>query len=170
MATTQTLTLSPMQQSFRKKFLNPFLFRLHALMKVPAGFIAGMKLIALDQEHAISTIPFKYLNMNPFRSTYFAVQSMAAELSTAALALLAIQGKEPSIALIIIDMQADFPKKATDRVTFKCEDGNKVFEAVDRCIQSQEPSTVTLKTVGTMPDGTVVSTFQFTWSFKQRGK
>ena len=164
------IQLSESQEKFRKKFLNPFLFRLHALFNVPAGFIAGMKLIELDVHHAVSTIPFKWLNINPFQSTYFAVQSMAAELSTAALALLAIQGKHPSVALIIIDLEAEFPKKATGRVKFTCEDGLAFFEAVEKCIETNEPTTVKAKTVGRMEDGTIVSTFHFTWSFKQRSK
>ncbi len=127
-----------------------------------------MKLIELSPDHAVSTIPFKWLNINPFKSTYFAVQSMAAELSTAALAMLAIEGKDPSIALIIINTEAEFPKKATDRIKFTCEDGPAFFEAVERCISTDEPTTVKAKTIGRMPDGTIVSTFHFTWSFKQR--
>ncbi len=47
---------------------------------------------------------------------YFAVQSMAAELSTAAHCLAAVQGHTPSIALIIVDMRATFYKKATHRL------------------------------------------------------
>jgi len=168
MSETKTIQLTNAQQKFRRKFLNPFLFRLHALFNVPAGFIAGMKLIELDAEHAASTIPFKWLNKNPFKSIYFAVQSMAAELSTASLALLAIEGKNPSVALIIIDMEAEFPKKATDRVTFRCESGLEFFEAVEQCVETGEATTVKAKTVGTMSDGTIVSTFHFTWSFKQR--
>ncbi len=168
MAEIKTISLSDPQERFRKKFLNPLLFRLHALFNVPAGFIAGMKLIELNADKAISTIPFKWLNINPFRSTYFAVQSMAAELSTAALAMLAIEGKNQSIALIIINTEAEFPKKATERIRFTCEDGPAFFEAVERCIQTGEPATVKAKTVGRMPDSTVVSTFYFTWSFKQR--
>ena len=168
MSQVKSIKLSEEQVRFRGKFLNSFLFRLHALFNVPAGFIAGMKLVELEPDHAKSTIPFKWLNKNPFKSTYFAVQSMAAELSTAALAMLAIQGKNPSIALIIIDMEADFPKKATDRVYFTCDDGNAFFEAVEKCIETGEAATVKAKTVGRMKDGTVVSTFYFTWSFKQR--
>ena len=165
---TQTFQLTPVQQKFQRKMLNSWLFRTYAFFKVPAGWVAGMRLKELTTDRAVSTLPFKWLNQNPFRSIYFAVQSMAAELSTAALGLLAIEGIKPTVALIIIDMKAEFPKKATGRVTFTCEDGAKVFEAVDRCINTKEAQTVTAKTVGKMDDGTVVSVFEFTWSFKQR--
>ncbi|MDA0196702.1 MAG: thioesterase [Bacteroidetes bacterium] len=168
MPETQKLPLTKPQEKFKKKFLNAFLFRLHALSNVPAGFVAGMKLISLDTNKAVSTIPYKYLNKNPFRSMYFAVQSMAAELSTASLALLAIEGIVPSVALIVVDLSAEFHKKATGKVTFTCTDGALIFDAVERCISSSEPTTVKAKTTGTMADGTLVSTFYFTWSFKQR--
>lgn len=167
---TTTFKLTPTQEAFRKKMLNVWLFRSFALFKVPMGWLSGMRLTELTTERAVSTQPFKWLNKNPFKSTYFAVQSMAAELSTAAIGLLAIEGNSPSIATIIIDMKAEFPKKATGRVTFTCEDGQKIFEAVERAKTTGEASTVTAKTVGTMADGTVVSRFEFTWSFKQRSK
>jgi hypothetical protein len=170
MVNTQTRALSATQESFRKKMLNPILFRTFSLLKVPAGGISGMKLTELTTARAVSTLPFKKLNQNPFESIYFAVQSMAAELSTAAIGLMAIEGQKPTIATIIIDMKAEFPKKATDKVTFVCEDGAKIFDAVDECIATGEAKTVDVKTVGTMADGTIVSIFHFTWSFKQRKK
>ncbi len=99
---------------------------------------------------------------------YFAVQSMAAELSTAAPCLLAVQGHQPSIAFIIVDLKAQFHKKATDRVYFTCTDAAKAFEAVDQCISEKDSAQATFKTSGKMKDGTVVAEFEFTWSFRQR--
>ena len=162
--------LSEEQLSFRKKMLNPFLFGLYTFLNVPAGWIAGMKLKELDQHRAISSLPFKWLNKNPFQSIYFAVQSMAAELSTASLALLAVTGRKPGIALIIVDLKASFPKKAVGRTTFTCEDGRLLFEAVENAARTGEASLATAKTIGRLDDGTVVAEFYFTWSFKQRSK
>ena len=163
-------SLSSAQKSFLKKMLNPMNFALFTATSVPAGFIAGMRLKSLNTERCETTIPFKFLNKNPFRSIYFAVQSMAAELSTAAMALLAIQGLSPSVAFIIVANEATYEKKATGKVTFTCEDGPQIFEAVRKCIETGEATTVKAKTVGKMANGQVVSTFWFTWSFKQRSK
>ena len=168
MSISQTKTLSPSQTKLIGRMLNPLLFRLYTLFNVPAGFIAGMRLRELTPEHATSTVPFKWLNKNPFKSTYFAVQSMAAELSTAALAMLATEGIKPSIALIIVGNEAEYHKKATGKVTFRCVDGALFFDAIEKCIGSNEPAVVRAKTEGRMADGTLVSTFYFTWSFKQR--
>jgi len=52
------------------------------LRKLPMGFIAGLKMEALDPSKSTVSVRFKWVNQNPFRSLYFAVLSMAAELST----------------------------------------------------------------------------------------
>lgn len=160
--------LTNIQNSVRKKMLNPWIFRFFALLKVPAGWIAGMKIIELEASHCVTTIPFKFLNKNPFKSTYFAVQSMAAELSTASLVLINLEGISPSVAYIITDVEMNFSKKATGKIWFTCEDGASVQHAVDECLTTNESSSVKLKTIGKMKDGTIVSTFYFTWSMKQR--
>lgn len=164
----QEITLNNAQKNYLKKVGNPFAFRIWTLFNVPLGFMAGMRLTKLTPTTASGTLPYKWLNKNPFKSIYFAAQSMAAELSTASLAITAVQGHTPSIATIIINLEAEFVKKATDKTTFTCEDGAAIFAAVRKCVETGEAETIKTKTVGRMPDGTVVSTFWFTWSFKQR--
>lgn len=162
------MTLSPLQERFKKRMLNAWLFRFFLLLKIPLGWASGMKVIELEADHATTTVAHRWLNQNPFRSMYFAVMAMAAELSTGALALLAIEGIKPSVASIIVGMDAEFVKKATSRVKFTCTEGAQVFEAVKKCMTSGESETVKLRTVGKTADGTVVAVFHFTWSFKQR--
>ncbi len=166
----QEIELSAAQKAYLKKVSNSLAFRLWTLFNVPLGFFAGMKLLELTPYKASSSLPYKWLNKNPFRSIYFAAQSMAAELSTASLAITAIQGYRPSIATIIVNLEAEFVKKATAKTTFTCEDGAAVFAAVKKCVETGEAVTIKTKTIGRMPDGTPVSTFWFTWSFKQRSK
>jgi hypothetical protein len=143
-------------------------FQWFLLTKLPMGWIAGLKVESLSPEECVTSVPFKWLNKNPFKSMYFAVQSMAAELSTASTCLLAVSGQKPSIAFIIIDMKASFYKKATSKVYFNCENAIEAFAAVAKCKKSGEAQTMTFKTEGKMKDGTLVSAFEFTWSFKQR--
>lgn len=164
------MTLSPLQARYRKRMLNAWIFRTFLLFKIPLGWASGMKVIELEQEHATTTVAHRWLNQNPFRSMYFAVMTMAAELSTGAIALMAIEGIKPGIASIIVGMEGEFVKRATSRVKFTCSEGNHVFEAVERCIQSGESETVKLRTEGKTADGTLVAVFHFTWSFKQRKK
>ena len=162
------MKLNPTQQKLSQKLTKGLLFSFYLLFNLPMGWIAGLRIREINEQRCITSVPFKWLNKNPFKSTYFAVQSMAAELSTATSCLLAVQGHSPSIAFIIVDLKANFTKKATGRVYFTCEDTSKAFDAVDQCIASKESTQATFKTVGKMKDGTVVSEFEFTWSFKQR--
>ena len=71
------------------------------------AWIAGLRVRELTLNKCVTSVPFKRLNKNPFRSTYFAVQSMAAELSTAANCLVAVEGQKPSVAFIIVDLKAN---------------------------------------------------------------
>jgi hypothetical protein len=160
--------LTPTQETFRKKMTNPFLLRVFLLFKIPLGFLTGMKVIELNQEKAISTVNFKWLNRNPFKSLYFGVQCMAAELCTGAIALMAIYKVRPSVAGIVTGCEAEFVKQAKSRVYFTCENGKEIFAAVELCKNSDEGQIVKVKSVGKTKDGTTVSVFHFTWSFKRR--
>lgn len=162
------MELNIKQQQLIRKVTNGFLFSFYLIRSLPMGWIAGLRIKELSAEKCVTTIPFKFLNKNPFKSTYFAVQSMAAELSTATGCLLAVQDQKPSIAFIIVDLKANFVKKATGRVFFTCEDVGNAFIAVEKCIETGESTLAHFKTVGKMKDGTIVSEFEFTWSFKQR--
>ena len=162
------MDLNPTQEKLVKRITNGFLFSFYLLFNLPMGWIAGLRIREINETRCTTSVPFKWLNKNPFKSTYFAVQSMAAELSTATACLLAVQGQKPSIAFIIVDMKANFTKKAIDRVYFTCDETQKAFDAVHACIQNGESREATFKTVGKMKDGTIVAEFEFTWSFKQR--
>ncbi|MEO9477755.1 MAG: DUF4442 domain-containing protein [Cyclobacteriaceae bacterium] len=143
-------------------------FRLHLLKNLPMGLLAGLKIENVTKEACTTSVPFKWLNKNPFKSMYFAVQSMAAELSTATTCLVATLGHQSSIAFIIVDCKAQFLKKATEKVYFTCSDADQAFDAVKKCQESDEAVIKTFKTTGKQKDGTVVAEFEFTWSFKRR--
>ena len=149
---------------------NPFLFRLYLLFKIPLGFLSGMKIAELNQHRSVSTVRYKWLNRNPFRSLYFGVQSMTAELCTGGMALMAIYKTQPSVAGIITSVEGEFLKQAKGRIHFTCEEGDKIFSAVEKCKASDEGQVVKVKSTGTMKDGTVVAVFYFTWSFKKRSR
>ena len=156
------------QKAFAKQVTNKFLFKLFSISKLPLAFISGLKVLDLDENQCSTSVGYKYLNKNPFQSTYFAVLNMAAELSTGVLALLATKGRAPSVAVIIVSMKADFQKKAIDTITFSCSDGEKLFRAVDKAIETKEPQTATVVTAGKNENGEIVSACEFTWSFKER--
>lgn len=164
----QPIELKEWEKKFIGRLTNTFLFRLFLLAKLPLGFFSGMKVKEMSKSHCVATIPYGWMTRNPFKSSYFAALSMAAELSTGTLALFAVEKRSPSVAVIIVGMNATFPKRAEDITSFTCSDGDKLFAAVDEAIETGKAVTQTVKTVGKAEDGTVVAEFEFTWSFKKR--
>lgn len=163
-------TLNKEQLKMKKLMTNKFMFRIFLFMKLPLGWFAGLKLKELDIDKCVTTVPYGWRSQNPFQSIYFAAQSMAAELSTGALVMFGIAGKKPAFAMLVVNMEAQFTKKANHKTTFVCKDGYKLFEAVKRAEETGEAQQVILESVGTMKDGTEVARFYFTWSIKQRSK
>jgi hypothetical protein len=152
----------------RADFLNPLKMRGFFLAKLPLALFAGLRVRSLTADRCEVSVPRGWRTTNPFKSTYFAAQSMAAELSTGALAMLATQGTRESVALLITDLRATFEKKASADAVFTCDDGPKAFAAVAETLRTGEGVVAEMETVGRMADGTVVSRFVFTWSFKKR--
>ena len=160
--------LNSKKQKLKRKLNSTLKFRLYLLFNLPIGWLAGMKIIDFTEKHCITSVPFNWINKNPFKSVYFAVQSMAAELSTATACMIAIQGHQPSIALIIVGMKGKFHKKATGKLFFTCMHQSQAYDTAAQAVASKKAQELSLKTIGKMSDGTVVSEFTFTWSFKQR--
>ena len=67
------------QNKFVKRVKSRFLFKLFTIAKLPLAFISGLKVLDLDENQCSTSVGYKYLNKNPFQSTYFAVLNMAAE-------------------------------------------------------------------------------------------
>lgn len=154
--------------ALRRRMLSPWLMRGYMLTRLPLGLFAGLRVRALDPHRCAVSVPYGWRSTNPFRSTYFAAQSMAAEMSTGALALMAVELAPAPVALLITGLTASFEKKATALATFTCEQGDALFAAVAETVRTGEPAAATVETVGRMADGTVVARFTFTWSFKKR--
>ena len=152
----------------RRRMAHPLLSRAFMLAKLPLALAAGVRVRSLDERACTVTVPYGWRSTNPFRSTYFAALSMAAEMSTGALALLAAETAARPVALLIVGLTAAFEKKATATATFTCGEGDKLFAAVARAVATGEAATATVESVGRLADGTVVARFTLTWSFKAR--
>jgi hypothetical protein len=171
MAETITLpTSTPAASKLSSRMRSPWLLRGFMLAKLPLGLIAGLRVRELDRERCVVTVPYGWRTTNPFRSTYFAALSMAAEMSTGGPAMMAVELAPQPVAMLIVNMEASFGKKATSMTAFTCEEGAKAFAAVEETLRTGEAATARLESVGRMKDGTEVARFVFTWSFKKRSK
>ena len=141
-----------------------FLFFL--IWKLPMGFLARLRVDELDHESATVTVPYNYWNKNPFYSMYFAVQAMAAELSTGVLVILNTDGK--NMSMLVTNLEAKYYKKATTKIQFICLDGAKISSSIKDACETGKSQICTMQSKGYDKDGVCVSEFFITWSLKKR--
>lgn len=87
--------------------LNKFLF-----FKLPSAFLCGVRVKEIDNTKCVVTVKHRWINQNPFNSMYFAVQAMAAELSTGALVMNHIQISGKKISMLVANNKGNFTKKS----------------------------------------------------------
>lgn len=157
-------------QKLFKQLRSPLLFPLYTMTTLPMAFLAGCKVKHIDTERCQITVPFKWMNQNPFRSTYFAVLAMAAEMSTGMPALIMTRNSSPSVSMLVTRLEADFVKKATGITTFSFTECKQMNEVVEQAVLTGLPQTYRAASVGTSQSGEVEARFWVEWSFKMRSQ
>jgi hypothetical protein len=147
---------------------NKFKFNLFLFSKLPSAFLCGVRVQSADESKCIVTVPFKWLSQNPFKSTYFACLSMAAEMSTGVLGLAHVYQRTPAVSMLVVNISGTFLKKAVGRTTFVCNDGLLIKQTIEDAIASGQGKAITAKSIGTNAAGEVVAEFLITWSFKAK--
>ncbi len=162
------MIFSARAESARRRLLRPWPFFGYLWLRLPLAAFAGLRLERLDEDACEVRLPGGWRTQNPFRSTYFAAQAMAAEMSTGAPALVLVEGAPASVALLVREARGTFGKKATGDVRFRCEDVRAMAAVVERAAAGGEGETFAARSTGRMKDGTVVSEFEITWTFRRR--
>ncbi len=145
--------------------LNTFLF-----FKLPSAFWLGVRVVCISEEKCIATVKLRWFNQNPFNSMYFAVQAMAAELTTGALVMIQIKKSGKDISMLVANNKANFTKKATGRISFSCHDGQLIAETIQKAIQTGEGQTCWMQSIGLNQKGEKVSQFDFEWTVRIKNK
>jgi len=143
--------------------LNKFLF-----FKLPSAFLCGVRVKQIDDIKCVVTVKHRWINQNPFNSIYFAVQAMAAELSTGALVMNYIHKNDKKISMLVANNKGNFTKKAVGRITFVSNDGHLAQQAIQEAISSNEGQTFWMKSIGTNEKGEQVSEMDFEWSVRAK--
>jgi hypothetical protein len=145
-------------------------FNAFTFFKLPAAWWCGVRLRELTKTRAIVTVTYSWRNQNPFKSMFWAVQGMAAELSTGAMVIDQIEASGKPISMLVANNNANFSKKATGKITFTCEEGHVIATALQATIKTGEGQTFWMKSVGVNEEGVVVSTFNFEWTIRVKSK
>lgn len=155
-------------KSFSQLVNNRFAFSFFLMKKLPVAYLSGVRVRHFSAHEAITSVPYKWLTQNPFRSTYFASLAMAAEMSTGILAMNCIYQRVPGVSMLVTGMQAQYFKKATGTTYFTCNQGEEIADAIERTASEPAGTTITVRTVGTNRAGERIAEFSFTWSFRQK--
>ena len=142
---------------------NSFLF-----LKLPSAFLCGVRLKSLNKMRAVVTVTLNFLNKNPFKSMFWAVQGMAAELATGAIILSEARNSTVPISMLVIRNEAEFLKKAKGKITFTCTDVALVKNQFATHLQSETGTRFWMQSEGVDEQGDVVSRFRFEWSIKAK--
>ncbi|SHI56370.1 protein of unknown function [Mesonia phycicola] len=148
--------------------LTPKKVNLFTMMKLPSAWLCGVRLKEISEEKAVVKVKHRWINQNPFNSMYFAVQAMAAELSTGALVMNQIKISGEKISMLVAENNASFSKKATGKITFTCTDGDNIKKAIATTIETGEGQTCWMKSIGKNKDDITVAEFNFKWTVKKR--
>ncbi|CAI8212009.1 MAG: Uncharacterised protein [Flavobacteriaceae bacterium] len=142
---------------------NRFLF-----LKLPSAFLCGVRLRSLNKERAVVTVTLNFLNKNPFKSMFWAVQGMAAELATGAIILSEVRSSTVPISMLVTRNEAEFLKKAKGKITFTCTDVALLKNQFAKHLQSETGTRFWMQSEGVDEQGEVVSRFRFEWSVKAK--
>ena len=145
-------------------------FNTYTFFKLPSAWWTGVRVTEVDDFHAEVSVKHRWVNQNPFGSIFWAVQGMAAELSTAIFLMYTIRKSKQPVSMLVLKNQAVFKKKAKGLIKFHCSQGNNAVDAVKKAIKSGKSVSIKLKSVGTDHSGDIVSEFEFEWSLKKKLK
>ena len=106
----------------------PFGINLYTFFNLPSAWLCGVRVKEISSKYCSTKVNLNWINKNPFKSIFWAIQGMAAELSTGALIMKASKSFKCDISMLVINNKATFTKKAKGQIIFSCDNG----EAVDK--------------------------------------
>lgn len=137
------------------------------LFKLPAAWLTGVRILSISDTKCEVKVRFKWINQNPYRSMFWAVQGMAAELTTGMLLTKSIQESNTNISMLLVGNKSNFYKKAVGKIKFICDQGETAKELID-LTKKNITHKAWLKAKGFDETGDMVSEFDFEWSCKKR--
>ena len=137
------------------------------LFKLPAAWLTGVRILSISDAKCEVKVRFKWINQNPYRSMFWAVQGMAAELTTGMLLTKSIQESNTNISMLLVGNKSNFYKKAVGKIKFICDEGEAAKELIN-LTKKNITHKAWLKAKGIDETGDIVSEFDFEWSCKKR--
>jgi hypothetical protein len=146
---------------FTPRKINAFL-----LFKLPAAYLTGVRVVSLEADTVVVRVRHRWINQNPYKSLFWAVQGMASELTTGVLVMREIVSSGRKISMLVTSVNGKFTKKATGKIRFVSNDGKLIRAAIQKSIETVEGQVVLMTSEGFNEEGVSVSKFEYEWSIK----
>ena len=147
---------------------SPLQYNTYNFFKLPSVWWCGIRVKSVSENSCLVSVKHRWINQNPFKSMFWAVQGMAAELSTGLLLMNEIARSKKSFSMLVLNNKANFSKKAIGRISFSCDQGIQIRNSINIAISSGKPQTIWLNSAGLDSQGDIVSAFSFEWTLKLR--
>ena len=145
--------------------LGPVKIRLFSLVSMPAARFAGLRMDHLDETTCVTSIPGGWRSQNPFKTMYWAVQGMGAELATGAAPFAMSKSMTERLRMFVVGTDATFTKRAKGRISFTCNDVSAAKEAIEMSASTGESVECDMSAIGMDSSGDIVSEWVFKWNF-----
>ena len=141
-----------------------FQISLFTLLRLPSVWLCGIRVTLLENSFCKAKVKHRWINQNPFNSMFWAVQGMAAELTTGMLLMQEIQISKKKVSMLVLNNKANFSKKAQGRITFSCNSADLITNAIKKLLETDKPQILLLTSKGIDENNDLVSTFEFEWT------
>ena len=162
------MSLGPAAEKVRRQVMSGLPATLYLWRMLPLAAFAGLRIVRLDEQACTVRLPGGWRTRNPFASTYFAAQAMAAEMSTGAPALAIREDALRPVSMLVLAVHASYSKRLAGAGIFTCEDVPAIRSAIERAAAADEAQVVSARALGRNAQGETVAEFTVDWSFKRR--
>jgi hypothetical protein len=140
-------------------------FRFFTALYMPSAWFAGLRIEKLNDSLCVTSLPGGWKTQNPFKTMYWAVQGMGAELSTGAAPFAISKSMSAKLRMFVIGTEAKFIKQAKGRIIFSCYDNTISRAAIEESMGTGKSVECDLTAIATDSSGDVVSEWIFKWNF-----
>jgi acyl-coenzyme A thioesterase PaaI-like protein len=135
-------------------------------IKIPLIWFVRPKLISISEEEVEILIKLRRRSKNHLNSMYFGALAIGADLAGGIQAFYFADKHNIKISFAFKGLQADFLKRAETDVTFRCTEGNKIKETVEKSIQQKERINQEIQVIAYDTKQEIVATFELILSLK----
>lgn len=126
-------------EAFRNRVINPTMFRVYMLAKMPVLGVTGTYLNEIDTHRCVATLPCGWTTKNLFGSTFTAAVLAAAEVASVALMVLHVRNQEAEVMPTVAKIESRMGESRREELKLRCDDGARYAEFVARAAAANGP-------------------------------